>query len=280
MTLFIALIVLLTALLLVPLLLALLRPAAQDATRRAELNVALFAERRDELSNELSEGSISAEQYEEARLELERDLLINADAEERSQARPAGGLAALVGIGVPLLAGIVYLQLGAPDFVEPPEAVQHAAGSRAGMPDMDMNALTERLTQRLEENPGDVRGWLLLARSMQMHQDFARAADIYERALQRAGEHPELLIDYAELLAGQQGSMQGKPAELVARALQLDPQAQGALWLAGAAAFEKEDYAVAIEHWQVLQKTLTEDEGLELLEENLVEARRRLENGG
>jgi len=280
MTLFIALIVLLTALLLVPLLLALLRPAAQDATRRAELNVVLFAERRDELSNELSEGSISAEQYEEARLELERDLLINADAEERSQARPAGGLAALVGIGVPLLAGIVYLQLGAPDFVEPPEAVQHAAGSRAGMPDMDMNALTERLTQRLEENPGDVRGWLLLARSMQMHQDFARAADIYERALQRAGEHPELLIDYAELLAGQQGSMQGKPAELVARALQLDPQAQGALWLAGAAAFEKEDYAAAIEHWQVLQKTLTEDEGLELLEENIAEARRRLENGG
>ncbi|MFA5628034.1 MAG: c-type cytochrome biogenesis protein CcmI [Thiohalomonadaceae bacterium] len=275
MTLFIILALLLTVILMVPLLLPLLRPKSVDTTGRQALNVALFQERRDELEQERTEGSISEDQYEAASLELERDLLINADTDEPGTTRPTYKLAVFVGLGLPLLAALLYWQLGAPDFIDPPAAVSQQASS-----DIEMAALTERLAQRLEQNPGDIKGWLLLARSMQMHQDFAKAAEVYERALQRAGEHPDLLVDYAEMLAMQQGSMQGKATELIERALQIDPNAQGALWLAGAAAFEQEEYATAIVHWQKLQQFLSDDdvEAISMLRENIKAAEEGLAN--
>jgi len=272
MTLFIALALLLTVLILVPVLLPLLRPRVVRSAEREALNVVLFQERRDELAQELAEDAISAEQYEAARLELERDLLLNAGAEEQGAQRPTRGLAVIVGIGVPLLAVLLYLQLGAPDFVDPPAAAQHQADS-----EMDMAALTQQLAKRLEQNPGDVQGWMLLGRSLVMQERYQEAAETYQRALERAGEHPDLLIDYAEMLALQQGSMRGKARELIERALRLDPDAQGALWLAGIAAFEEADYTAAISHWQNLQKQLPQEgESAALLRDNLNEARARL----
>ncbi|GAB4295766.1 MAG: c-type cytochrome biogenesis protein CcmI [Thiohalomonadaceae bacterium] len=272
MTLFVSLALLLTVLVLVPVLLPLWRPRTVRTAEREALNVALFQERRDELAQELAEDAISAEQYEAARLELERDLLLNTGAEQPDAHRPARTLAAFVGIGVPLLAVLLYLQLGAPDFVDPPVAAQHQAGS-----EMDMAALTQQLAKRLEQDPGDVQGWRLLGRSMVMQERYQEAAETYERALERAGEYPGLLTDYAEMLALQQGSMRGKARELVERALRLDPEDQGALWLAGVAAFEEADYTAAISHWQQLQKQLPEEgETAALLRDNLDEARARL----
>ncbi|WP_127477015.1 c-type cytochrome biogenesis protein CcmI [Sulfurivermis fontis] len=272
MTLFVSLALLLTVLVLVPVLLPLLRPCMVRTAGREALNVALFQERRDELAQELAEDAISAEQYEAARLELERDLLLNAGAEEPGEQGPARTLAAIVGVGVPLLAALLYLQLGAPDFVDPPAPAQHPAGSG-----MDMAALTQQLAKRLEQSPGDVQGWMLLGRSLVMQKRYQEAAETYERALERAGGHPDLLTDYAEMLALQQGSMRGKARELVERALRLDPDAQGALWLAGVAAFEEADYTAAISHWQQLQKQLPEEgDTAALLRDNLNEARARL----
>jgi cytochrome c-type biogenesis protein CcmH len=272
MILFVSLALLLTVLALLPVLLPLLRPRQVHAAEREALNVALFQERRDELQQELADDSISAGQYEAAQLELERDLLLNAGAEDNAGQRPARGLALTIGLAAPLLAGLLYLQLGAPDFVDPPEQVVHQAAG-----EMDMATLTRQLAARLEQNPGDVQGWMLLGRSLAMQERHQEAGEVYERALQRAGEHPDLLTDYAENLALQQGSMRGKARELVERALRLDPEAQGALWLAGVAAFEQEDYRTAISHWQSLQKLLpAEAEATSLLRDNLNEARARM----
>lgn len=273
MTVFLLLALLITVLVLLPTLLPLLRVRRTAAAERELLNVALFQERRDELEQELAEDSISAGQYEAARLELERDLLLNAGDEETAAPRSARGLALVIGIAVPLLAGVLYLQLGAPDFVDPPAQAEHAAGTN-----MDMAALTRQLAERLEQSPGDIEGWMLLGRSYAMQERYQEAGEVYEQALQRAGEHPDLLTDYAEVLALQQGSMRGKARELVERALKLNPDAQGALWLAGVAAFEQEDYTAAIAHWQQLQKLLPaqDAEAHAMVRDNLNEARGRL----
>lgn len=273
MTVFLLLALLITVLILLPTLLPLLRVRRTAAAERELLNVALFQERRDELEQELAEDSISAGQYEAARLELERDLLLNAGDEETAAPRSARGLALVIGIAVPLLAGVLYLQLGAPDFVDPPAQAEHAAGTN-----MDMAALTRQLAERLEQSPGDIEGWMLLGRSYAMQERYQEAGEVYEQALQRAGEHPDLLTDYAEVLALQQGSMRGKARELVERALRLNPDAQGALWLAGVAAFEQEDYTAAIAHWQQLQKLLPaqDAEAHAMVRDNLNEARGRL----
>jgi cytochrome c-type biogenesis protein CcmH len=62
-----------------------------------------------------------------------------------------------------------------------------------------------------------------------------------------------LLADYAEVLSQiNGGNLQGKPTELIERALKLDANEPQALLLAGAAASERQDFAAAAEHWSRL----------------------------
>jgi hypothetical protein len=69
-----------------------------------------------------------------------------------------------------------------------------------------------------------------------------------------------LLAEYAEALAlATGGSLRGRPSELLARALKLDPNFPDALVLAGTAAYEREDYAAAAAYWERLLKQLPAD---------------------
>jgi cytochrome c-type biogenesis protein CcmH len=77
------------------------------------------------------------------------------------------------------------------------------------------------------------------------------AAEAFERAVALAPNDAELLIDYADALGVAQGqSLEGKPAELVERALKADPGHWKANALAGTIAFNHKDYAKAVEYWE------------------------------
>ncbi len=274
MTVFILLALLLTVLAMLPVLLPLFRAAHARGQEREALNVALFQERRDELEQELASDAISAEQYDAARLELERDLLLNTGSEDKSEQRPSLRLAVGLGLAVPLLAVLLYTQLGAPDFVNPPQAVHEMAGDNRV--DTDMATLTQQLADRLKREPKDAQGWILLGRSLTMQERYAEAGAAYEEGLKNVGDHPDLLTSYAEILAMQQGNLEGRPQQMVRRALELDPDAQGALWLAGVAAFQAEDYSAAIGYWKRLEAMLPpQGEAAALVRDNLAEARSR-----
>jgi cytochrome c-type biogenesis protein CcmH len=65
-------------------------------------------------------------------------------------------------------------------------------------------------------------------------------------------------------------------AEIVDRALKADPKNPRALALAGALAFDKGDYALAVRHWEALAQAAPPDSPLgQQVQENLAEARRR-----
>lgn len=274
MTVFILLALLLTVLALLPVVLPLFRSARVRGQEREALNVALFQERRDELEQELASDAISAEQYDAARLELERDLLLNTGSEDKSEQRPSFRLAVGLGLAVPLLAVLLYTQLGAPDFVNPPQAAHEMAGDNRV--DTDMATLTQQLADRLKREPQDAQGWILLGRSLTMQERYAEAGAAYEEGLKNVGDHPDLLTSYAEILAMQQGNLKGRPQQMVRRALELDPDAQGALWLAGVAAFQAEDYSAAIGYWKRLEGMLPpQGEAAALVRDNLAEARSR-----
>jgi cytochrome c-type biogenesis protein CcmH len=106
------------------------------------------------------------------------------------------------------------------------------------------------LVEKLKENPDDSKGWLMLARSYKVLERFPQAAEAYAHASALVDEDPELLADYAEVLSRSQGgNLQGKPTELVERALKIDPKAPQALLLAGAAASDRQQFALAADYW-------------------------------
>lgn len=234
------------ALVLVPL----WRKGRIEQVDRNAINVALYKDRLLELEQERTEGTLTDEQFATAHQELERDLLQNVEPRVAAVEAPArSGRGAIIGLALllPLAAVPVYLQLGSPDFVA------HEPGTVSGADQAgDMTQMVEQLQARLKRQPDDAQGWVLLGRSLAMQQRYGAAADAYAEALKHAGENAELLSYYAEALAMQQGGLQGKPEQMLARALALDPDSELALWLSGIAAFEREKFAVALGHWQRL----------------------------
>ena len=72
---------------------------------------------------------------------------------------------------------------------------------------------------------------------------------------------PGIWCDYADAAAlAQGGRLEGKPAQLIARSLGLDPSHPRALEMAGSLAIEQGDHASAARHWRLLLGRLAADD--------------------
>jgi cytochrome c-type biogenesis protein CcmH len=91
----------------------------------------------------------------------------------------------------------------------------------------------------------------MLARSYKVMRRPEEAIRAFEKARSLVEQDPQLLADYADLLASNAGgNLDGRPEELVNMALKLDPNHMQSLWLAGTAAFNRNDFGKAAEIWE------------------------------
>ena len=102
---------------------------------------------------------------------------------------------------------------------------------------------------------------MLLARSQAERNEFKAAADAYQKALtvsEKIARDPTVLCEYADVLGMVQGGdLKGKPAELIAQALAINPRHPVALEMAGSAAYAEGRYADAVRYWKELLSGLT-----------------------
>lgn len=253
------------AVLLLPLLSARRKTAAPDANAAA---LAVYRDQKRALDAELADGVISAEEHEAAVAELSRRLGedVGAPGEQTPSASPrkhSWFFAVALLVLIPSAAFILYALLGKP------EAITSSAGGRDAheVSDQQILAMVDSLAKRLKTRPDDADGWVLLARSYQALGRFADAADAYGHAQALVPDNAGLLADYADVLAMAQGrKLSGKPAELAARALTIDPNHRKALALAGTAALEAHDLEGALGYWRRLQALLPEgsDDGRQI----------------
>jgi cytochrome c-type biogenesis protein CcmH len=158
---------------------------------------------------------------------------------------------------VPLLAVSLYLWLGNTKALLPQTAVEHPAmSSAASSPEsghQDFSSVLENLIARLRDQPDDIEGWLMLGRTYAMMQRFNEAKEAYEKVLALSPDNPEVLTDYADIVAmTHDGSLRGEPYELIKKALRLDARNPKALALAGTAEFEQKKYKEAAASWEKL----------------------------
>lgn len=133
------------------------------------------------------------------------------------------------------------------------------AGAAAGMTQENVNQMVDRLAERLKSNPDDLAGWARLARAYKVQGRLEEASNAYAKTGKLMDSDPDLLTQYADLLAMQSKSLQGKPTELVNKALTLAPKHPMALMMAGQAAYQAGQYAKAFGHWETALTTLPAD---------------------
>ncbi|WP_347258595.1 c-type cytochrome biogenesis protein CcmI [Methylocaldum sp.] len=223
---------------------ALLGKTGGGRINRARLNLLLHRQRQTELAQEAA----SPEDLERLTAESERNLLGDLEAAEETKAQSStrGRSAVLATLAiVPVLALTLYLALGRIDLIG-----ARAPNNMAGVQDS-----IRQLAERLAKQPNDLEGWVLLARSLQATDQPDKAVTAYEFALKLAPEDLDVKALYAQALAEtHQGSMAGKPTEIVDEILKKNPDHQTALWMAGIAAAERKDAAKTVEYWERLKK--------------------------
>jgi cytochrome c-type biogenesis protein CcmH len=264
-------------------------PAPHDENGSREANVSVYKDQLSELEVDLQNGIIGREQYDQDRDEIQRRLLEDIAGSEikRLPVKPLRDervAAYALAVAIPLLAVGLYLKIGninarptRPDG--PPQ--MSSSETAGGMSQAQIEANVAALARRLENNPSDLQGWTMLARSYNMLEKYEESSKAYEKAMNLRPRDAELITNYAFALAmAGGGKFAGRPSELIKQALEIEPENPNVLGLAGGAAFEQKDYKKAIEHWNKLLAHLPpESEMAQAVSEKLKEAK-SLSSGG
>jgi len=226
-----------------------------EAVNRQRLNLELHRQRREEILGDTGEDAAGLEA--ELDRELLSDLALTESPAKTSSTSGRGVFLVALAI-VPVVAYVLYAQLGRPDlsdFSAAPQASAEAQGMAA-----ELEVMVERLAQRLEKEPNDLKGWLLLARSYGQIEQYDKAVAAYQHALALDPKSLDIKGYYAEALAqANGGTFKGRPAEMADEILAVDPQHRNGLWVAAAAASERGETDKALAYLEKLKSQFPAD---------------------
>ena len=229
-------------------------PTKELATSRRQMNAAIYREELDKLEAERAAGTVDAQSYEQAHAEMRQRLFQDTD-EADDLAVLGSPKKTIIGICifVVLLSAGLYWVLG---------DASRASQKNAEKPitQESVEKMVAEFAAKMEKDPGNLKGWAMLARSYRILGRNAEAEKAYARAGSFVDSDPQLLADYADVLAtNANGSFTGKPLQLINQALKLDPDNLLALWLSGTASFNTQNYKAAVQSWEKLAKQLPAD---------------------
>jgi cytochrome c-type biogenesis protein CcmH len=137
--------------------------------------------------------------------------------------------------------------------------------------------LVQRLAEKMEQNPDNLEGWLMLGRTYFAVNEPGKALAALEKAYGLAPQNPEVISSYAQAVASNAGGkLAGRPAELIRTALEIDPDNATARWLDGLVSYQEGNFDAAIARWESILASL-DPQGKEAAElrEFIAEARQR-----
>jgi len=158
-------------------------------------------------------------------------------ARERAQR----GVAVAVAVAVVLASVLLYREWSNWDRTQAAEAAEQSA-------------MVGRLARRLEKNPDDVEGWLMLGRSQLAIGQYPLAQRAFRRADRlEEGRNPEALLGMAEAMVLQaDGEVDERSGRLFEMALVLAPQSEKALFFSAVAAQKRGETALAIQRFETM----------------------------
>lgn len=238
---------------------------------RLQTNIQLFREHMLELEAALAAGRIEQDQFEQLKLEQERNLLeeeASLAADQSAQTSRAGRFV-LLGVSLVLVgvASLLYYQWGsAPDL-----ALQNLQAEKNQLDYQDLlhnrepdsaraREFIAAVEARLEQKPASTQYWFMLARSAMEVGDYPRAIDAYRKILVLDPETSLVMGELAQALFLQNNNrMTPEIVALAQGALKIDAANTTALGLAGISAFENKQFAAAADYWQQAVNVLGKD---------------------
>lgn len=218
-----------------------------------ESNLKINDDKIKELDLDLKEGRIDQGFYRVAREELDKELLIDIPEESQqtaalhysSTAKRRPTMALVVSVFIPMLALLLYLELGMHAASEESFATNQAAPQQK---QLSVEEMAIKLEKHIEENGGSAQEWTMLGRAHKHLGKYTLAAKAFAVALEQEPLNPQLMLESAEVMAlANDRTFTPDAFELVEKAYQLEPHNANVLWFAGVSAYQAGRYQAAID---------------------------------
>lgn len=172
------------------------------------------------------------------------------DVPQHARSQPAKVAAVATAVALPLLAAWLYSTVSTQQWDYEPAA----AGAEAGAAAPDVERMVAQLEERLQAEPGDAEGWLMLGRSFVVLGRYPRAVDAFQQAYDLTqGDSLPAITGLAEaLILTDEASLNGRAGELIESALVRAPREPRALWYGSLAALSAGKLEVARDRMQLL----------------------------
>jgi len=250
------------------------RDVQRENLEHDAVNITVYRDQLAELDKDLENDILTQEQYNRSKQELQQRMLQDVPEREKMIIKTNKrihniALSTFITLVLPLAAIFLYLVIGDTRGLLPQAQLANAAqmnrggGNESPAGHDNFSSVLENLIARLKDNPSDIEGWIMLGRTYAIMERYTEASNTYEKLVELVPDNPQILSDYADVLAMRnQGSLAGKPTELIHAALRIDPQYPKALALAGTAEFEQKKFEQAAEHWEKLLAVIPADSQL------------------
>jgi len=246
----------------------LLRVRQTTSIAYKDSNLGLYEDKLAELEADLGEGRIDHEQYQSARLEIDRELLHDIPEASRetaslhyaAQLKRHPGLAVLISVFLPMVALLVYMQLG----MHASTGMQHAATQQAQTQTQQaatpsVEEMTRLLAERLQQQGGSQEEWAMLGRAYKHLRQYTLSAEAFDQAV-KLNPNAQLMLEQSEAIAlANNQQFTPEATALVMRALEMEPDNVNVLWFAGVAEFQAGNYRNSIEHLSRLTAEAKQD---------------------
>lgn len=266
--------------------------------RQASYDIAVYRDQLAEIDRDKDAGRLSETEAAAARSEIERRMLRTFDsradrgladsADEAEATDRASGPAFPLAVGLVIAAASVaiYLNVGQPGLGDAPLAgrtdvaeARRAAASGATAGGGEGPAMIAQLKSRLNANPNDVTGWVMLARTHRALGQHMEAVQAFEKAIEVSGDRApaEMISDYGEALVFEAfGTVSPRAVATFEQALARDPKDVKSRFYIAAARAQSGDYKGAVALWRGLSADAPPDAPwLETVRERISEAAMR-----
>ena len=237
---------------------------AQRATRNREI----FTQRQAELEREVGEGTIAAEDHQRMLAELQRAFMLDMEALQQQQDKPAAAVLPLrwlpivLALAIPVGALLLYRSQGAaPDLALPAlmqkisEATDEQAQSAA------LAELADSLEQRLERRPDDLQTGYMLGTLYLGMDRYAEAIGVFDKMLVEMEPTPDKATVLGQLAQARylaaESVITPEAQDAMEQALALNPNEQAVMSLYAIDAFLKQDFVGALQYWRRQLSDLT-----------------------
>lgn len=165
------------------------------------------------------------------------------------------------------IAGLLILIGGAALYPTWSDFKWHEAQPQVDTPE----AMVGRLARRLEKQPDDLDGWLMLGKSYGVIGQHELSARAYQRADTLAkGQNAEALMGLAEsLVVSERSDLAGRAGRLFEQAMELDPSSVKALFYSAFAARARNELPLARARFEQLLRANPPEQVVQIIDEQM-----------